>query len=94
MYDSMPGPPPPPSTSMYEDTPQMRPPPAPEVNAFEAPWRRADAMRRLEEEEVLEREAAALADLDLYTQKPRVRTLEAAADETRGRKYGRRDDWW
>ncbi|KAF9629344.1 hypothetical protein BFW01_g10547 [Lasiodiplodia theobromae] len=84
--------------NQYHERPRsggrMRLPPAPEVNAYEAPWRRADAMRRLEEEELLEREAAAQADLDLYMRKQRVRTLEAAADETRGRRYGRRDDWW
>lgn len=84
--------------NQYHEKPRpggrMRLPPAPEVGAYEAQWRRADAMRRLEEEELLEREAAAQADLDLYMRKQRVRTLEAAADETRGRRYGRRDDWW
>lgn len=69
--------------NQYHERPRskgrMRLLPAPELmSAFEGPWRRADATRRLEEEELLEREAAAQADLDLYLRRQRERTSEAA----------------
>ncbi|OJD29395.1 uncharacterized protein BKCO1_8100018 [Diplodia corticola] len=73
---------------------RARLPPAPEVSTYDPPWRRAAAARRIEEEEWREREEAAQADLEMHMRRERVRNLEAAADEVRGRRYGRRGDWW
>ncbi|KAL0262882.1 hypothetical protein SLS55_001856 [Diplodia seriata] len=73
---------------------RARLPPAPEVSTYDAPWRRAAAARRMEEEELVEREQAAQAELEMHMRRERVRNLEAATDEARGRRYGRRGDWW